>query len=73
MGKSLDMQPIKSGMATHAGYDPAKQELHVTFHNGETFSYNGVPHNIGNTLMGAASFGTAFNRHVASKYKGKRI
>jgi len=64
---------IKSTMASHADYRPAEKALYVTFHNGQTFRYGGVPHNIGETLMGAASFGNQFNRHVAGKYKGVKL
>jgi hypothetical protein len=67
------LTPIKSSMASHAHYDPTAQSLHVKFSNGSTFRYNGVPHNIGETVMGAASFGSSFNRHVASKYPGAKV
>lgn len=65
--------PIKSSMASHAAYDPARQALTVKFHNGSTFRYDGVPHNIGEVLMGAQSFGSQFNRHVAGKIRGVKL
>ena len=67
------MIPIKSSMASHAAYDPAKQVLTVKFINGSTFRYDGVPHNIGETVMGAQSFGGSFNKHVAGKYAGTKL
>lgn len=67
------LTPIKSSMASYAHYDPSKQALHVKFSNGTTFRYEGVPHNIGETVMGAASFGSSFNRHVAGKYPGVKL
>lgn len=67
------LTPIKSSMASHAHYDPHTQALRVKFSNGSTFRYDSVPHNIGETVMGAASFGTSFNRHVAGKYHGEKI
>ena len=66
------LQPLKSSMASHAGYDPATKRLTVKFHNGAIFHYDNVPHNIGETLLGSFSFGTAFNRHIAGKYTGRR-
>ena len=63
---------VKSSMASHAAYDEAKQQLTVRFHNGDTFQYD-VPHNIGATVMGAQSFGSSFNRHVAGKIRGKKL
>lgn len=67
------LTPIKSSMASHAHYDPHSQTMHVKFSNGTTFRYDGVPHNIGETVMGAASFGASFNRHVAGKYAGAKL
>jgi hypothetical protein len=67
------LTPIKSSMATHAHYDPQSQALRVKFSNGSVFRYDNVPHNIGETVMGAASFGTSFNRHVAGKYSGAKL
>lgn len=67
------MTPIKSSMASHAAYDPAKQTLTVQFTNGSTFRYAGVPANIGHTVMGAQSFGGSFNKHVAGKFKGVKL
>lgn len=67
------LKPIKSSMASHATYDPLKQALHVQFHNGQVFRYDGVAPNIGETLMGAQSFGSQFNRHVAGKIKGSKL
>ena len=70
---TLTLTPVKSSMASHAHYDPDAQALHVKFSNGSTFRYDAVPHNIGETVMGAASFGSSFNRHVAGKYHGTKL
>jgi hypothetical protein len=67
------LAPIKSTMASHAGYDPKTQALTVKFKNGSTFRYDGVPHNIGETVMGAASFGGAFNKHVAGIKRSTKL
>lgn len=69
----LPLPKIKSSMASHADYDPEKKALFVRFHNGDTFRYDGVPVNIGETLKGASSFGTQFQRHVAGKYGGTKL
>lgn len=67
------LRPIKSSMAKAVQYDPASGQLHVKFHNGQVFRYDGVAPNIGETLMGAQSFGSSFNRHVAGKIKGSKL
>lgn len=60
-------------MATHAHYDPHRQELRVKFTNGSTFRYDGVPADKGETLMGAASFGGQFNRLIAGRHPGVKL
>lgn len=67
------LTPIKSSMASHAAYDPASQTLTVRFKNGSEFKYNEVPHNIGEVVLQAKSFGSSFNRHVAGKYKATKL
>lgn len=64
--------PIKSSMASHAHYDSVRQELHVKFHNGDTFAYD-VPADKGEVLMGARSFGEAFNKLVAGRHPGRKV
>ena len=65
--------PKKSSMAKAAHYDPATRTLTVQFTSGDTYRYADVPHNIGETVMGSASFGGSFNRHVAGRYKGTKL
>ena len=71
--KHPPLNPIKSSMAKAVHYDPLAKALHVKFHNGQVFRYDGVAANIGETLMGAQSFGSQFNRHVAGKIKGSKL
>lgn len=73
MGDRPPLQPINSSMASHAHYDGVRQELHVKFKNGDTFSYDGVPNDKGETLMGAASFGAAFNKLIAGRHVGRKV
>jgi hypothetical protein len=68
-----EMHPVASSMASHAGYDAPTQTLHVKFVNGKTFAYAGVPDDKAHTVLGAASFGAALNKHVLPKHTGKRV
>lgn len=60
-------------MATHAGYDPHRQELRVKFKNGSTHAYSNVPADKAETLLGAASFGSQFNRLIAGRHAGRKL
>ena len=71
--KPHNLPKVKSGMASHADYDAHAQKLTVRFHNGSVFQYDTVPANIGATVMGAQSFGSAFNRHVVGKFAGRKL
>ncbi len=67
------MTPIKSSMATHADYDMKTGALTVKFKNGSTHLYRDVPAHVGESLMGAQSFGSSFNKNVAGHYIGEKI
>lgn len=67
------LAPIQSSMASHAAYDEKAQSLMVRFHNGSTFRYDDIAPNIGHTMMGAQSFGSGFNRHIAGKRTGVKL
>ena len=73
MADHLPLEPIKSSMATHAGYDAGAQALTVKFKNGDTWRYDGVPADKAESLMGAASFGSQFNDLIAGRHKGRKV
>lgn len=71
---TIDMPEVNSSMASHAGYDPNLRELHVRFKNGNTFAYEGVGADKAHTVLNAASFGTALNKHVlGNKHKARKL
>lgn len=67
------MHPITSSMATHAGYDPQANALFVKYNNGKTFCYADVGADKAHTVLNAASFGSALNRHVLNKHEGRLV
>jgi len=62
------MQRVESRMASAAGYDSDRNELHVEFTNGTRGVYYGVPDAVGNAVMGASSFGKALHAMVIGQY-----
>lgn len=63
----------KSSHIMSAGYDPVSSELQLSFHNGKTYSYRGVPEHIHKTLMMSGSKGEYFHKHINSRFKGEEL
>lgn len=59
-----EMIPVKSSLLSSIGYDEAKEELHVEFHNGNKYIYLDVPDPLWKGLMAASSTGQFFMRHI---------
>ena len=73
MRKIPDLTPVQSSMASHAHYDPERQELHVKMKNGTVYRYDGVPVDKGHTVMGAASFGKSLNDHILGNHPSTKL
>lgn len=63
------MKSIYSSHIDQMGYDNMTGNLHVTFSNGKTGVYSGVPHDIATQVMNAPSVGGALHSMVKPKYK----
>ena len=55
------------------GYDERSQTLEVQFVNGRVYQYYGVPANMHEQLMQAASKGRFFNAHISRSYPFSRV
>ena len=51
------------------GYDPASAELHLTYKNGRTSIYSGVPPETAQRVTGAVSIGTAVHENLRGKHE----
>lgn len=69
----MDMQSVSSSNIAAVGYDEAEKKLHVQFHNGSTYAYEGVPADVHSELVGAESVGKYFNAHVKDSYPYARV
>jgi hypothetical protein len=67
------MQTIESDAIAAIGYDPGAQILRVTFHNGRTYEYLGVPPEENGRLMSAESRGTYLNQVIKPKYAAHEV
>lgn len=55
------------------GYDEAIQTLEVEFINGSLYQYMGVPTNVCQRFMAAASKGRFFDANLKDKYRTKKL
>ncbi len=51
-----------------ADYDTDEQTLDILFTNGKRYTYENVPENIWEGLIGASSSGTYFHSHIKDRY-----
>lgn len=62
------MPSVKSRAISFVDYDPERKELYVTFKQGTSYTYFGVPLAVYQSLLSASSVGTYFNDHIKDKY-----
>lgn len=67
----MQMQPVQSSMIKAIGY--RRRVLHVTFNNGQTYEYKGVPRVYFDGLRTAPSKGRFFNVLIKGSYPYKEL
>lgn len=66
-------QPTYSTMVQSVGYDDETNELIVTFNNGKSYVYQGVPEELAVQLANAPSVGQMLNSEIKPNYPAKKI
>lgn len=61
-------KPVYSSMVTNVGYDPETKEMTVTFTNGKTAAYSGVPEELALELSTAPSVGSMMNSQIKGQF-----
>lgn len=56
-----------------SAYNAEKQTLTVSFPDGDTYEYAGVPQSVADEYLAAKSKGKAFNTLIKGKFEGTRI
>lgn len=64
----MERVAVKSRDIAIVGYDPSTQALEIAFRNGGVYRYAGVPAEVHQNLMTAASHGTYFNQNIKDRY-----
>jgi hypothetical protein len=67
------MKSVKSSHIQAVGYVPESKTLNVTFHNGQTYQYSGVPESEYKALLAAPSPGGHFIKNIKSKFKNRKV
>ncbi len=66
-------QPVSSSNLKSVGYDPDSALLEIEFQDGSIYQYSGVPQNVHQALMAAASLGSFVHKHIRGKYSYRKV
>ena len=64
---------VFSSMVTNVGYDDETKEMTVTFTNGKTAAYKGVPEEKALELSTAPSVGSMLNAEIKGQYSFRYV
>lgn len=64
----MERQPVESSSLRSVGYDAARQELEIEFHDGTIYLYGNVPAPVYAALLRAESKGGYFNAEIREQY-----
>ncbi|WP_201344633.1 KTSC domain-containing protein [Thiohalobacter sp. COW1] len=65
----MDMIPVSSSAIRAVGYDHASGRMKITFEQGDTYDFCGVPEPVYQGLMNAISKGAYYNDHIRDRYQ----
>jgi hypothetical protein len=65
----MEMINVHSSCMRAVGYDPTTRRMKITFTEGKTYDFCGVPEHIFNGLLSASSKGTYYNTHIRDRYQ----
>lgn len=66
------MPTLNSSNLKSCAYDDESQRLSITFHNGRTYVFSGVPRSAYEGLLSAPSAGKYFNSAIKGHYTTER-
>lgn len=64
----MEHTPVTSSNLASVGYDEPSKTLEVTFKNGSTYAYSGVPKSEHDALMAASSHGKYLNSNIKPRF-----
>ncbi|MDT8339826.1 MAG: KTSC domain-containing protein [Sulfurimonas sp.] len=64
----MEMILVKSRAISHIGYDSNTKQMKITFKQGRTYDYCGVPQNIFDGFLNASSIGRYYYNYINDNY-----
>lgn len=65
----MEMIRVASSAISAVGYDPTTRRMKVTFKQGRTYDFCGVPPDVHNSFMRAGSKGSYYDRVIRDRYQ----
>ncbi len=65
----MEMIRVHSTAMSAVGYDEQTMRMKITFQQGETYDFCGVPSHIFEGLLRAASKGAYYNDHIKDRFQ----
>lgn len=65
----MQMIPVRSSAITAVGYDPVTKRMKITFKQGRTYDFCGVPPEVHQGLVNAGSKGGYYDRVIRDRYQ----
>lgn len=66
-------QDVFSSVVSSVGYDEETQTLTVTWKNGRTSAYSGVPEDLAHSVANAPSVGQAINSQIKNSFSHRYV
>lgn len=65
----MQMIPVRSSVITAVGYDAVARRIKITFKQGRTYDFCGVPPEVHQGLMNAGPKGAYYDRVIRDRYQ----
>lgn len=69
----MERIPVTSSNMTSAGYEPTALLMEIEFNNGAIYQYSGVPQDVYDGFMDAASKGQYFHANIKNSYSCQKL
>lgn len=65
----MEMIQVRSSAIRAVGYDQLPQRMRITFEQGHSYDFCGVPVHVYEALMSSSSKGGYYNNHIKDRYQ----
>jgi hypothetical protein len=64
----MQMISVKSSAISYIGYDSDTKQMKITFKQGKTYDYCGVPQSVFDAFLKASSIGKYYDQYIKDNY-----